>query len=97
MLTEAKRIGKHYEQNKCYLFFVLTPCVLGSEDGGSMFFRNVGSYLQVHTALQPIRPNIDFFTVVRTSDFNIMFHLCCLISIYLLPLNISCGQQTSRG
>jgi hypothetical protein len=26
------------------------------EDGGSIFFRNVDVYLQVHTALQPRRP-----------------------------------------
>jgi hypothetical protein len=26
------------------------------EDGGSMFLRNVGIYLQVHTALHPRRP-----------------------------------------
>jgi hypothetical protein len=28
---------------------------LSPEDGGSMFLRNVGIYLQVHTALQPRR------------------------------------------
>jgi hypothetical protein len=41
------------------VFWVVTPCgLLGGypEDGGSMFLRNVGIYLQVHTALQFRRP-----------------------------------------
>jgi hypothetical protein len=29
--------------------------LLNPEDGGSMFLRNVGIYLQVHTTLQPKR------------------------------------------
>jgi hypothetical protein len=39
--------------NKCLglFMFVFTP-----EDGDSMFLRNAGIYLQVHTALQPRRP-----------------------------------------
>jgi hypothetical protein len=47
------------------VFWVVKPCGLKeehtistfwTEDGGSMFFRNVGIYLQVHTAVQPRRP-----------------------------------------
>jgi hypothetical protein len=56
---------------KTLVFWVVTPCRLvgryqnfggtyclhlSPEDEGSMFFRNVGIYLQVHTALQPWRP-----------------------------------------
>jgi hypothetical protein len=29
-----------------------------AEDGGSMFLKNVGIYLQVHTALQPKGPTL---------------------------------------
>jgi hypothetical protein len=53
------------------VFWVVTPCGLvgfegtycsifraevSVEDGGSMFFRNVGIYLQVHMVLLPRRP-----------------------------------------
>jgi hypothetical protein len=31
-----------------------------AEDGGSMFFQNVGTYLHGHTALQPRRPTSKF-------------------------------------
>jgi hypothetical protein len=38
-------------------FWVTTPCVtiFIPEDGDSLFLRNVCTYLQVHTALQPKR------------------------------------------
>jgi hypothetical protein len=32
--------------------FIISP-----EDGGSMFLRNVGMYLQIYTALQPRSPS----------------------------------------
>jgi hypothetical protein len=32
-----------------------------SEDGSSMFFQNIGIYLQVHTALQPWRQTMTLF------------------------------------
>jgi hypothetical protein len=35
------------------VFYVVTPCGYFPEDGDSMFYRNVGIYLQVHTASQP--------------------------------------------
>jgi hypothetical protein len=35
------------------------------EDGDSMFLRNGGIYLQLHTALQP---NMDIFTIAKTSS-----------------------------
>jgi hypothetical protein len=35
------------------LFWVVTPCRLRAEDGDSMFLRNDGIYLQVHTVSQP--------------------------------------------
>jgi hypothetical protein len=54
---------------KMVVFRIVTPCGLAGvyerfritycfspEDGGSMFLRNVGTHLQVHTALQPRRP-----------------------------------------
>jgi hypothetical protein len=33
-----------------------TTSIFSSEDGNSIFLRNVGIYLQIHTASQPIRP-----------------------------------------
>jgi hypothetical protein len=61
---------QQYYQTSMIEFWVVTPCGLVgrysvSEEytsqshpwrWGSMFLRNVGIYLQVHTALQPIRP-----------------------------------------
>jgi hypothetical protein len=44
------------------VFRVVMPCELvdiydfNPKNGGSMFLRNTGTYLQVHTALQPRRP-----------------------------------------
>jgi hypothetical protein len=55
-------------------FRVVTPCGLvdrfSPEDGDSMFLRNVGVYLQVHTALQTIRPT-------STRDRNVSFVTLC--------------------
>jgi hypothetical protein len=60
------------EKMSMFFFRVVTPCELVSrhqrfggtyfspEDGGSMFLRNIGVYLQVHTALQPRRPTENF-------------------------------------
>jgi hypothetical protein len=55
-------------QMSMLVFRVVTPCVLvgryfSSEDGGDMFLRNVGIYLQDHTALQPGRPTATFHPV----------------------------------
>jgi hypothetical protein len=56
--------------------WVVTPCgILGTykrfgetycpEDGGSIFLRNVGIYIQVHTALQPRKTNIDIINAIQ--------------------------------
>jgi hypothetical protein len=42
--------------------------VFSPEASGNMFLRNAGIYLQVYTALQPKKCNIDIFTTVRTSS-----------------------------
>jgi hypothetical protein len=35
-----------------------TVSIFSPEDGDSMFLRNFGIYLQVHTVLQPTRPTL---------------------------------------
>jgi hypothetical protein len=45
------------------------------EDRCSMFLRNVGIHLHVHTASQPTKTTIDIFTAAITS--NLTFNLCC--------------------
>jgi hypothetical protein len=52
-----------------------TASIFRTEYGGSMFFRNVGIYLQVHMALQPRRPTFS------SEDGGSMFPLN--IGIYL--------------
>jgi hypothetical protein len=39
------------------------PVYRSHEDGGSMFFRNVGIYLQLHTVLQPIKSDGDIILI----------------------------------
>jgi hypothetical protein len=51
------------------VFLVVIPCKLAGrcerffspEDGGSVFLRNVGIYLQIHSAWQPRRPTSTLF------------------------------------
>jgi hypothetical protein len=47
--------------------------VFRAEDGGSMFFRNVDIYLQVHTTLLPRRPHTSTDTV--NSEPSCISHL----------------------
>jgi hypothetical protein len=76
------------------IFWVLTPCrladryqslgkkaasILSPEDGGRLFLRNVGTYLQAYTALQPIRT----LTIsVLSSIWTQMFSLGTLWNMY---------------
>jgi hypothetical protein len=41
------------------------------EDGGCMFLRNVGIYLQVHTALQPRRPTSTYLPTDWLTDWPV--------------------------
>jgi hypothetical protein len=43
--------------------------LFSSEDGSSMFLRNTGIFLQVHTALQPRRPTSTYSTLKLTGYF----------------------------
>jgi hypothetical protein len=57
-------------------------CVFRVEDGGSMFFRNIGVYLQIHTALQYRRSTQDIFTAVRFTAIRVgMQHFYSVISM----------------
>jgi hypothetical protein len=38
--------------------FLRNASVFSPEDGGSMFLRNFGIYLQIHTVLLPRRPTL---------------------------------------
>jgi hypothetical protein len=58
------------------VFWEVTPCGLvgrylrfSTEDGGNMFFRNVGTYLRLHTALQPRRLTSAVTHEFRCSEF----------------------------
>jgi hypothetical protein len=49
-----------------YLHFGGTYCLFSPEEGGSVFLRNFGGYLQVHTALLPkISTSIPYFIFLR--------------------------------
>jgi hypothetical protein len=51
--------------------------VFSPEDGDSIFLRNVGTYLQVHTALQPTRP-----TSTSLLPWEVITHIC----VHLQPI-----------
>jgi hypothetical protein len=44
-----------------------------AEDGGSMFFWKVGICLQVHTALQPRRPTLNFIVTAPKIEYDIKY------------------------
>jgi hypothetical protein len=61
---DALWIGRYFRFGGTYCLHL--QGIFGPEDGGSIFLRNAGTYLQAHTALQPRRPT---WTVSMTSDF----------------------------
>jgi hypothetical protein len=66
--------------------------IFGPEDGDSMFLRNVGICLQVHTALQPRRPTPTYW-VVRTKGRTFDKENICRI---LLVVGVSCYLRSTK-
>jgi hypothetical protein len=50
------------------IFRVVPLCRNDGEDGGSVFFRNVGIHLQDHTMSQPIMPQLLHTPVTSNLD-----------------------------
>jgi hypothetical protein len=89
-------------------FWVVTPAVwtretavCSPEDGDSMFLRNVGIYLQVHTAGVSTQKNrIDIFTAVRTSNLTcrrLLFVSLPALFLFCLFSHYSCLRAVLKS